>query len=57
MIFILQDNANASSGSFSNFGSTYKPPSGYDYGSTKAKSLLAGTFKFIPTEIEVFYLA
>ena len=52
----IKDNAYFTTGSYSNFGHTYKPPKDYVYGSTKAKNLLAGSYNFIPTEIEVFYL-
>jgi hypothetical protein len=40
--------------SFSSFGHTYQPPPGYVYGSEQAKNLLAGQYKFLTTEIEVF---
>ena len=52
----VKDNAFTTTGSYSNFGHTYKPPTDYVYGSAKAKALLAGNYNFIPTEIEVFYL-
>ena len=52
----VKDNAFTTTGSYSNLGHTYKPPTDYVYGSTKAKALLAGNYNFIPTEIEVFYL-
>ena len=38
--------------SYTNFGDTYQPPSG----PTNTESLLAGTYSFIPSEIEVLYL-
>ena len=40
--------------SYSNFGDTYQLPPGYVYGSEQAKNLLAGQYKFLTTEIEVF---
>jgi hypothetical protein len=51
----IANNANAHSYSYTNFGYTYQAPSGYSYGSTKAKNLLAGAYKFIPSEVETFY--
>ena len=47
----------ASSNSYSqgNLGYTYSPPSGYSYGSTFAKTFLAGSYKFTPGEVETFY--
>ena len=41
--------------SFSDFGHSYTLPEGYVAGSEKARSLLAGRFRFTPTEVEVFY--
>ena len=38
-----------------NFGHSYQPPAGYDYGTQQTQSLLAGSYKFTPTEIEVFF--
>jgi hypothetical protein len=38
----------------SNFGDTYQLPPGYVYNSKQAKNLLAGQYKFLTTEIEVF---
>lgn len=52
----IRDNAHSSSGSYSNFGHTYQPPSGYAYNTAKVKALLAGNYNFLPTEVEVFYL-
>ena len=40
---------------YSSLGHTYSPPSGYSYGSTFAKTFLAGTYVFPPGEIETFY--
>ncbi len=40
--------------SYSYFGDTYQLPPGYIYGSEQAKNLLAGQYKFLTTEIEVF---
>ena len=36
-------------------GFTYSPPSGYSYGSTFAKTFLAGSQFFTPNEVETFY--
>ena len=40
---------------YSDLGWTYSPPSGYSYGSTFARTFLAGTYRFIPDEVETFY--
>jgi hypothetical protein len=52
----IANNANATTGSYTNFGYSYQAPSGYSYGSTKARNLLAGTYTFTPDEVETFYL-
>ena len=38
----------------SDLGRAYKLPDGYQKGTNKARSLLAGSFNFTPSEIEVF---
>ncbi len=40
---------------YTNFGQAYKLPDGYEKGTGKARSLLAGSYHFTPSEIEVFY--
>ena len=40
---------------YTNLGFTYRPPSGYRYGSTFTLSFLAGSYYFNPDEIETFY--
>jgi hypothetical protein len=52
----IANNVNANTGSYANLGRTYRPPSGYSSSSTKARNLLAGTYKFTPNEVETFYL-
>jgi hypothetical protein len=52
----ISNNANAGTSSYSNFGYTYKVPSGYTYNTVKVKSLLAGSYNFKPNEVETFYL-
>ena len=51
----ISDNSHTNQHSFTNFGHTYQPPAGYVYGTQQTKSLLAGSYKFTPTEIEVFF--
>ena len=51
----IANNANGGIASYSNFGYTYKPPSDYKYGTQKAKQLLAGTYNFTPSDVEVYY--
>ena len=52
----IANNARFSTSSYSNFGYTYRPPYGYSYGSSNTRSLLAGSYNFKPTEVEVFYV-
>ena len=47
------NNSNTSNESFSNLGDCYKHPY-YVYNSNEAKSFLAGSYKFLTTEIEVY---
>ena len=39
-----------------NTASSYHPPSGYSYSSSNTKALLAGSYHFTPTEVEVYYV-
>lgn len=48
----IRDNANSNTNSYTNFGHSYSLPSGIK----DRKTILAGTFKFTPDEVEVFYL-
>ena len=41
--------------SWTSIGRTYKAPSGYTFGANNTKALLAGTYKFKPSEVEVFF--
>ena len=41
--------------SSTNFGNSYELPPGYIRDESKTKALLAGTYHFIPSEVEVFY--
>ncbi|XP_022808925.1 uncharacterized protein LOC111345898 [Stylophora pistillata] len=47
--------ASSNTQSFANLGYTYSPPSGHSYGSSFTRSFLAGSYKFQPDEVEVFY--
>ena len=49
-------NAGSNTDSVANLGYTYNLPLGYTYGQTNTKSLLAGSYKFTPSEVEVLYL-
>ena len=42
--------------SVANFGSSYQSPPGYTYNKKNSQSLLAGSFRFRPSEVEVLYL-
>ena len=48
----IANNANSNTNSYTNFGSHYSVPSGVQ----DRKIILAGTYKFTPDEVEVFYL-
>ena len=48
----ISDNANSNTGSYTGFGASYALPSGVQDSST----ILAGTYKFTPGEVEVLYL-
>ena len=49
---VISENANIDKGSYSNFGHSYSLPSGIKDRNT----VLAGTNRFTPDEVEVFYL-
>ena len=51
----ISNNCHVNQQSYTNFGYTYQPPTGYDYGTQQTESLLAGSYNFTPTEIEVFF--
>ena len=48
----IGDNANSNTNSFTLFGSYYSLPSGIK----DRRTILAGTYRFTPDEVEVFYL-
>ena len=52
----ISNDANSNNNSNTNFGSTYQLPPGYTHAAANTKALLAGTFQFAPSEVEVFYL-
>ena len=54
--FYISDNANSTSNSYTNLGHTYKLPAGYTPGTAISRALLAGFYRFTPSEVEVFYL-
>ncbi len=51
----IANNADKNRNSYANLGYTYRAPSGYSYGSSKTRALLAGSNNFTPTEVEVYY--
>ena len=51
----ISNYANRGSTSFSDFGNAYTLPGGYVAESNEARCLLAGSFNFTPTEVEVFH--
>ena len=52
----IPNNANSTTASWAKLGRTYQPPPGYTLDAANTKALLAGTYYFTPSEIEVFYL-
>ena len=50
----ISSDANTNQDSLTNLGDTYRPPPGYEPGTSQTRALLAGNFEFTPTEIEVF---
>ena len=51
----ISDNYDKGTNSYSYLGNTYKLPTGYSYGTTQAKSLLADSYYFKMDEYEVFF--
>jgi hypothetical protein len=51
----IANNADKNRNSYANVGHTYRPPSGYSYGSSNTRAVLAGRRNFSPTEVEVYY--
>ena len=51
----IADNCDKNTNSYSYLGNTYKLPTGYNYGTTQAKTLLAGSYGFKVDEYEVFF--
>ena len=51
----ISNHANKNNESTTNFGYTYKTPAGYLFQAKETLSLLAGSQKFSPTEVEVYY--
>ena len=49
---IMSNNPNSNTNSYTNFGQSYSVPSGVQ----DRRTILAGTYKFSPDEVEVFYL-
>jgi hypothetical protein len=52
---VIANNAGSTTGTYTRFGGSYQPPPGYTGRETNTKSLLAGSYFFNPSEVEVFY--
>ena len=52
----IANDATSNAVSYTKFGLSYQPPSGYTTYQTSTLSLLAGSYHFTPSEIEVLYL-
>ena len=53
--FNIVSYASSNTNSYSDLGYTYSPPSGHSFTSSFTRSFLAGSYKFQPDEVEVFY--
>ena len=51
----VSDYVSSNTKSKTNLGYSYSAPSGYSYGSTFARTFLAGSYNFQPDEVETFY--
>ena len=51
----ISNNANGNRNSYNNLGHSYVQPPGYTQGSSEIRNLFAGSYKFQPNEVEVFY--
>ena len=51
----IANQASSNTNSYTNLGHSYSPPKGHSYGSSFAKSFLAGAYTFQPDEVETFY--
>ena len=51
---LICSNASTNKDSRTDLGKTYRPPDGYEPDTPQTKALLAGSYQFTPTEIEVF---
>ena len=52
----IDNDAISNTNSNTNFGYKYNLPPGYTYYQTNTRSLLAGSYHFTPSEVEVLYL-
>ena len=52
----IKNNAGSTTDSYADLGDSYQPPPGYTSGKPNTRSLLAGSYRFTPSEVEVFYL-
>ena len=53
---IGNDAVSSNTASVANFGDSYQSPPGYTFGQSNTQSLLAGSFRFRSSEVEVLYL-
>ena len=52
----IANDAKSNTKSYTHLGYSYRVPSGYTYGQANTQSLLAGSYHFTPSEVEVLYL-
>jgi hypothetical protein len=53
---VIANNAGSNTFSLAYIGDSYKTPPGYTFSQSNTRSLLAGSYYFSPTEVEVLYL-
>ncbi|XP_028415742.1 uncharacterized protein LOC114539313 [Dendronephthya gigantea] len=51
----ISNNAGSTASSYSKLGHTYQTPPGYTFNQPNTRSLLAGSYYFTPSEVEVLY--
>ena len=52
----IANDARSNANSYANIGHTYEAPSGYTHCQANTRSLLAGSYHFTPSKVEILYL-
>ena len=53
--FYISNGAGSNTNSYANIGHSYVLPLGYKYHTSQTKNLLAGSYNFMPQDVEVLY--